>query len=282
MLLQLLRLGHLFFPLKKINVVTQRGFVLVDERMLPVHKGFLRCSLHIVVEQVSGKDHVLNHLSIPAACFTHPEISMVGLTEPQARERAEIEGFEISVAKTSFKANTKALAENEGEGLAKPCNLGKLTDSLLHMWFFNIVGDSRCPIADTWWQTETGGFMQWVVQALNVDIGANHSAEGVKITEEQPAFDKKQFVAFVKKYIKSLTPKLELEKQELLRRILRKQPSTFSPSSVTYNCMRERWVDGSNLPSCVYDGGRHVLGVVPKTLMPRECIGSFNIHPKKS
>lgn len=35
----------------------------------------------IVVEQVTGHDHVLNHLSIPAACFTHPEISMVGLTE---------------------------------------------------------------------------------------------------------------------------------------------------------------------------------------------------------
>ena len=34
-----------------------------------------------VVEQVTGKDHVLNHLSIPAACFTHPELSMVGLTE---------------------------------------------------------------------------------------------------------------------------------------------------------------------------------------------------------
>ncbi|MCE2055474.1 Dihydrolipoyl dehydrogenase 2, mitochondrial [Datura stramonium] len=72
-----------------------------------------------VVEQVTGKDHVLNHLSIPAACFTHPEISMVGLTEPQAREKAEKEGFEIGIAKTSFKANTKALAENEGEGLAK-------------------------------------------------------------------------------------------------------------------------------------------------------------------
>ncbi|XP_010249386.1 PREDICTED: acetyl-coenzyme A synthetase, chloroplastic/glyoxysomal-like isoform X2 [Nelumbo nucifera] len=26
-------------------------------------------------------------------------------------------------------------------------------------WFFNIVGDSRCPISDTWWQTETGGFL---------------------------------------------------------------------------------------------------------------------------
>lgn len=59
-----------------------------------------------VVEQVTGSDHILSHLSIPAACFTHPEIIMVGLTEPQAREKAEKDGFEISVAKTSFKANT--------------------------------------------------------------------------------------------------------------------------------------------------------------------------------
>ena len=22
-----------------------------------------------------------------------------------------------------------------------------------------MIGDSRCPISDTWWQTETGGFM---------------------------------------------------------------------------------------------------------------------------
>ena len=33
------------------------------------------------MEQISGRDNILNHLSIPAACFTHPEISMVGLTE---------------------------------------------------------------------------------------------------------------------------------------------------------------------------------------------------------
>lgn len=26
-------------------------------------------------------------------------------------------------------------------------------------WFYNVVGDSQCPISDTWWQTETGGFM---------------------------------------------------------------------------------------------------------------------------
>ncbi|KAJ4820798.1 Dihydrolipoyl dehydrogenase [Rhynchospora pubera] len=126
--------------LENINVATQRGFVPVDERMrvldangeLVPHVyciGDANGKLMLahaasaqgisVVEQLTGRDHVLNHLSIPAACFTHPEISMVGLTEPQAREKGEKEGFEISVVKTSFKANTKALAENEGDGLAK-------------------------------------------------------------------------------------------------------------------------------------------------------------------
>ncbi|KAG2306038.1 hypothetical protein Bca52824_025786 [Brassica carinata] len=126
--------------LENVNVVTQRGFIPVDERMRVIDgNGKLVPNLYCigdangklmlahaasaqgisVVEQVSGRDHVLNHLSIPAACFTHPEISMVGLTEPQAREKGEKEGFKVSVAKTSFKANTKALAENEGEGIAK-------------------------------------------------------------------------------------------------------------------------------------------------------------------
>ena len=27
------------------------------------------------------------------------------------------------------------------------------------MWYFNTVGGGKCPIADTWWQTETGGHM---------------------------------------------------------------------------------------------------------------------------
>ncbi len=26
-------------------------------------------------------------------------------------------------------------------------------------WYYEVVGDSRCPIMDTWWQTETGGHM---------------------------------------------------------------------------------------------------------------------------
>ncbi|KAI3848816.1 hypothetical protein MKW92_046669 [Papaver armeniacum] len=136
----LIATGRAPFTKGLINVETQRGFVPVDERMQVIDKdGKLVPNLYCigdangklmlahaasaqgisVVEQVTGRDHVLNHLSIPAACFTHPEISFVGYTEPQAREKAQKEGFEISIAKTSFKANTKALAENEGEGLAK-------------------------------------------------------------------------------------------------------------------------------------------------------------------
>ncbi len=27
------------------------------------------------------------------------------------------------------------------------------------LWYYNIVGEERCPIVDTWWQTETGGIL---------------------------------------------------------------------------------------------------------------------------
>ncbi|HEX7627685.1 MAG TPA: AMP-binding protein, partial [Candidatus Methanoperedens sp.] len=27
------------------------------------------------------------------------------------------------------------------------------------MWYFNVIGNMRCPIVDTWWQTETGGIL---------------------------------------------------------------------------------------------------------------------------
>ena len=26
-------------------------------------------------------------------------------------------------------------------------------------WYYNVVGDKRCPVVDTWWQTETGGIL---------------------------------------------------------------------------------------------------------------------------
>ncbi|PWA49235.1 dihydrolipoyl dehydrogenase 2, chloroplastic [Artemisia annua] len=49
----------------------------------------------------------------PTCMFTHLEIIMIGLKEPQATQNAEKEGFEINITKTSFKAITKAIAKNE-------------------------------------------------------------------------------------------------------------------------------------------------------------------------
>ena len=34
-------------------------------------------------------------------------------------------------------------------------------------WYYHVVGDSRCPIVDTWWQTETGGIMISPIPGVN-------------------------------------------------------------------------------------------------------------------
>ncbi|KAL5723258.1 hypothetical protein ACHQM5_006676 [Ranunculus cassubicifolius] len=64
---------------------------------------------------------------------------------------------------------------------------------------------------------------KWVVQgAVDVDIGANPSAEGGGEDEgvddqEQPAFDKKQFLTYMKRYVKLLSAKLEGEAAECFK-----------------------------------------------------------------
>lgn len=73
----------------------------------------------VAVENMVGRDRQVNYRSIPAAAFTHPEISFVGLTEPDAKTLAAAEGFKVGAVRTYFKGNSKALAEGETDGLAK-------------------------------------------------------------------------------------------------------------------------------------------------------------------
>jgi acetyl-CoA synthetase len=56
----------------------------------------------------------------------------------------------------------------EGEKWVKDCDrsslrilgtVGEPINPEAWVWYYEVVGDSRCPIMDTWWQTETGGFM---------------------------------------------------------------------------------------------------------------------------
>ena len=146
--------------LDKHGIETPRGFVQVDETMKvltgpdgAVADEHLYCIgdangiqmlAHTAstqgvsaIENICGRKHVVNHEDIPAACFTHPEVSFVGMTEEQARAKGEEEGFEVTVKKTSFKANSKALAEKEADGMAKLIYRSD-TGEILGMWIMGL------------------------------------------------------------------------------------------------------------------------------------------------
>jgi dihydrolipoamide dehydrogenase len=73
----------------------------------------------VAVENICGRSRQIDYRSIPAAAFTHPEISFVGMTEPAAQEYAKAEGFEVAAVRSYFKGNSKAIAEGETDGIAK-------------------------------------------------------------------------------------------------------------------------------------------------------------------
>ena len=54
----------------------------------------------IAVENICGRPRAINYRCIPAAAFTHPEVSFVGLTEPAAKELAAAAEFEIATVRT--------------------------------------------------------------------------------------------------------------------------------------------------------------------------------------
>ncbi len=73
----------------------------------------------VAVENICSRTRTINYRSIPAAAFTHPEVSFVGLTEPAAQELAKAEGFTVQSVRSYFKGNSKAIAEGETDGVAK-------------------------------------------------------------------------------------------------------------------------------------------------------------------
>jgi len=126
--------------LERVGVQTdRRGFIPVNEQLQVVRDGEPVPHLWaigdatgkmmlahaasaqgvVTVENICGRPRTVDYLSIPAAAFTHPEVSFVGLTEPAAKAKAEAEGFAIDTVRSYFKGNSKALAEGESDGLAK-------------------------------------------------------------------------------------------------------------------------------------------------------------------
>ena len=53
----------------------------------------------------------------------------------------------------------KAIAGTHRSSLRILGSVGEPINPEAWEWYYQKIGDSRCPIVDTWWQTETGGFM---------------------------------------------------------------------------------------------------------------------------
>lgn len=125
--------------LETVGVETMRGYIPVNDKMQVLVAGEPVQNLWAIgdvngkmmlahsasaqgiaaVENICGRAREVDYLSIPAAAFTHPEISYVGMTEPAAKELGKAEGFEVASVKTYFKGNSKAIAEGETDGTAK-------------------------------------------------------------------------------------------------------------------------------------------------------------------
>jgi len=61
--------------------------------------------------------------------------------------------------------------------------VGEPIDRAAWMWFFEHIGGSRCPIIDTWWQTETGGILINALPGIGPHIPtvAGRSFPGIRL-----------------------------------------------------------------------------------------------------
>ena len=117
--------------LEKLGVKIERGMIVTDGRgrtnvpgiyaigdvagppMLAhkaEHEGV------ICVETIKGlPTHPMDKRKIPGCTYCHPQVASVGLTEAKAKEA----GYEIKVGRFPFRANGKAIALGEPEGMTK-------------------------------------------------------------------------------------------------------------------------------------------------------------------
>src|SRR5213596_2466856 len=67
------------------------------------------------VEIIAGKAGHVNYDAIPGIIYTNPELAGVGITEDQAKEKA----MNVRIGKFPFRANGRALANEDVEGVVK-------------------------------------------------------------------------------------------------------------------------------------------------------------------
>jgi dihydrolipoamide dehydrogenase len=134
--------------LEKVGVqIGHRGEILVNEQMETnvsgvyaigdvVGKAMLAhvasAQGKLAVENILGEQRAMNYDVVPAGIFTLPEIGRVGLTEQQARDRAQSQGRQpeqaIRVGRFRYAALGKAQATGDTAGLFKVVAETRQTD----------------------------------------------------------------------------------------------------------------------------------------------------------
>lgn len=85
----------------------------VNARMMLAHVASFQGQRALNV--IEGKSDAIRFDIVPSAVFTYPECGMAGLTEEECKNR----GIEIVCGKSFYRANGKALAMGESDGLCK-------------------------------------------------------------------------------------------------------------------------------------------------------------------
>lgn len=61
--------------------------------------------------------------------------------------------------RTLMREGDRYITQTSRSSLKLLGTVGEPINPEVWLWYFNVVGEKRCPIVDTWWQTETGGIL---------------------------------------------------------------------------------------------------------------------------
>ncbi|OQY38403.1 dihydrolipoyl dehydrogenase [Candidatus Atribacteria bacterium 4572_76] len=115
---------------QRLGIELEKGAIKVDEKMKTNIPGIYAVGdvvgkimlAHVAsregivaIENISGKEVLMDYKVVPNCVFSMPEVASVGLTEEEARK----ENNNIKVSKFPFMANGKALGMGETEGVVK-------------------------------------------------------------------------------------------------------------------------------------------------------------------
>ena len=113
------------------GVITERGFIVVDEHLRTNVKGIYAigdCAGHqllahkaahegiVCVERIAGQGHGgIDYRNVPNCTYCQPEVASVGVTEEQAKE----EGMDFQVGKFPWAGIGRAVAAGHADGFIK-------------------------------------------------------------------------------------------------------------------------------------------------------------------